>query len=691
MAGSISIPGVSNSYKTDELVEALMNAERIPLNREKENLETYKTQQTAWRVVNNKMSSLRESVRGLYSFDNPFNNKLADSSQEYAITASANRDAEDGSFQVEVISPATTDKFLSSNLDKNFQVPSGRYTFQVNDKSVDFKWKGGKLNEFVTALNKRNAGIIKATVIGVSSSEQALVIESLKTGEENRLEFKNAALDLATKIGMVHKTASEATSLPSNLSTLKSPDTVDATPQRGMPAISKSNVKQTSAGFTIPPRGGIEIPITEEIRNDPNQVIQFTLSSSEVEDITEKLNADYSEPDQMISGGVTFKGITVTNNPIPTALDKIPDIEKIILVPIQDGNSVFVRNSDGSETPVDLSKFRTNDQGQKEISIPMKEYPDGQSIVIRNSSTGRELAVSNPTSSDESKNRGFIPDHPVSIAQDAILKYEGITVTRPSNDIDDLIPSVTLHLKDKTEKNATITIKTDTETAKDALITFVGKYNQVITEINVLSQNKPEIVAELDYLSEDEQDEFMEKLGMFMGDSTLTTSKQNIQRIISNNYPSQDEDAVTMLSQIGISTNSATGSRGGYNPSQMRGYLEVDEKKLDESLEADIVSIKNLFGYDEDGDLIIDSGIAYLLDKQLNEYTRAGGILATKTSALDTKIKASNQNISKLESKLDQKEAELKYKYGVMEGTLNRLEGQSNSLKNFSNAGNGNR
>ena len=77
MADGLNIPGVSDKYKTNDLVKSLMEVERIPLKREEANLETYNKQQSAWRDINQKMSSLRESVKSLYSFENPFSNKLA--------------------------------------------------------------------------------------------------------------------------------------------------------------------------------------------------------------------------------------------------------------------------------------------------------------------------------------------------------------------------------------------------------------------------------------------------------------------------------------------------------------------------------------------------------------------------------------------------------------------------------------
>ena len=48
----IAIPGVSDKYKTNDYIDALMKKERIPLTREQESLDRYKEQQGAWRGMN---------------------------------------------------------------------------------------------------------------------------------------------------------------------------------------------------------------------------------------------------------------------------------------------------------------------------------------------------------------------------------------------------------------------------------------------------------------------------------------------------------------------------------------------------------------------------------------------------------------------------------------------------------------
>ena len=317
-----------------------------------------------------------------------------------------------------------------------------------------------------------------------------------------------------------------------------------------------------------------------------------------------------------------------------------------------------------------------------------KDYPDTVAIIIRNRNTGKAVSVSQ-MQAEPSKKDDFEYEavNPITVASDAEFKYEGITITRASNTVDDVVPNVTLHINDKTDKTATINIKADTESAKDALITFIGKYNQTLAEMNILSQNKPELIAELEYLTEDEKETKTKRLGLFQSDYTLSGGKSSLQRALSGNYKYSEDAEITMLSQIGISTN-ASGAGGGYNASQIRGYLEVDEKKLDSSLENHLDEIKNLFGYDSDGDLIIDSGIGYLVDKQLSAWVQSGGLIASRTATLDTKIQSSKKKIATLETQLQSKESELKRKYSQMESSLNSLQSQSDSINNTFNRSN---
>lgn len=685
MAG-INIPGVTNQYNTNETVEKLMQIERIPLTREQKTLDSYKAQQDAWRSVNRKMTELRDSVKTLYSFDNPFNNKITSSTEEYAITADATRKATYESFKVDVIQPATADRFLTSELDSDTKVPAGTYTYKINDKSITMRWKGGSLQDFSNALNRRGGELLKTRVIGASKGKKTLSIESQKTGSENRLTFEDDAKTFAESSGMIIRIKPKTIEFGTNRNDYRNiqPETPE---QERLPQISAANLKISGENVVVPPRGGYALSIPETVLGTPGTHIQFTIKKQDATDITVALNKQESKPVFPDSGTATFKDVTIRNAPIDASLPPEPEKKIKPLDPISTSDVLFVKMKDGSEKHISTPGLLSGEETK--IDISLDDYKNIDSLVIKNRNTGISLSVTSVSALNPSENRGFVPQHAISSADDAIIKYEGITIRRPTNTIDDVVPEVTLNVFDKTEKTATIAVKPDVESAKEALITFVGKYNQSLAEINILSQNKPKIIEELDYLSSDEKKEKQEKLGMFSTDSSLTSLKSALQTAASANYKFDENAKITMLSQIGIATNATNYS--GYTPSKLRGYLEIDEKKLDSELEKNLDDVRNMFGYDSDGDLIIDSGIGYKLDKQITAYVQSGGVFAMKTSSLDARIKSSEQKIARLETQMDDKEAELRTKYGQMEGALNSLESQQNTIKNFSNSGNNNR
>jgi flagellar hook-associated protein 2 len=145
-----------------------------------------------------------------------------------------------------------------------------------------------------------------------------------------------------------------------------------------------------------------------------------------------------------------------------------------------------------------------------------------------------------------------------------------------------------------------------------------------------------------------------------------------------------------MLAQIGISTN-ARSKGGGYEPSQLRGYLEIDEKALDTALETKLQAVRQLFASDTTGDLIMNTGIAVNLDTLVKPLVDIGGIISLKTNTIDSRISQDRRRIDTMERQLAAKETELKIQYSRMEEAYARMEQTSSSLDNFSQQSRNNR
>jgi flagellar hook-associated protein 2 len=278
---------------------------------------------------------------------------------------------------------------------------------------------------------------------------------------------------------------------------------------------------------------------------------------------------------------------------------------------------------------------------------------------------------------------------------------EGIEITRPTNVIDDLVPGVTLTVRGSSSKPVELKITGNTEAVKESIISFVGNYNRLIAEINVLTARSlnsgagynttvdDSVINELTYLTAEEKKEMQSRLGAFNGDLTLTNLKGHLMRTVTAPYPTSLERELSLLSQIGVSSNASRSS--GYNPSQLRGYLEIDEKTLDAALETKIPAIKELFASNTSGDIIADTGIAFNVDSLVRPFVETGGIISLKNSTLDSRISQDEKRVASLDRQLAAKEQDLRIQYARMESAYSRMEQMSKSLDNFSQQNRGGR
>ncbi|MBQ7612546.1 MAG: flagellar filament capping protein FliD [Spirochaetaceae bacterium] len=663
----ITIPGVSGGY--DNYIEALMKVERIPRDNAQKELDVYREKRLAWQSVNRLSNDLRTISNSLYSFNNPFSEKIVSSSEENAITATATREASNASFKIRVDRIAASDSFLSNPIEKNMNVPAGKYTFSVGDKMISFNWKGGNYRNFIETINKQGKDILTVSEIKTSKDSVSLLFKSEVSGAENRLEFEDDALTFALEKGI-----------------LKKNDT--------------SSVELDKTEFTVEPQSSERIAFSKSVKASEGAVLEITLNKETVTGTRTTAPQETSPIGQDTGaiqtfetlGSVSYQGVTITN-----------EVSSAGLLPYTQSPTTETMSGNGAQTQVpntqtmqSLDVFSLEStrgvlipmlpisevDGEQKIIVDLSEYGDVKALHINNANANVYLDIGHVRVYDPKTTGEYTASQPVSVAQDALINFEGIQIVRPTNSIDDLIPGVTLNLHDKTDSTANVDVKPDNELVKNAIIEFVAKYNSLLTEINILTQKKQEIVDEITYFSQDERDAALERLGIFAGDSTLNSLKNNLRMKVSSAYKAGDDNTIILLSNMGISTNANVG--GQIESSLLRGYLEIDEKKLDEAIQNNLGDIKTFFGFDADGDLLVDSGLAFSFYEQLSPYVQRSGIFASKTDSLDTQISSTTKKIAEYDKKLAQKEAQLKQKFSSLEGTLQDLQAQSDTIKNFS-------
>jgi len=651
----ISIPGVSSKYKSEETIQKLVKAESFKLDVMKKDMDKFDLQKSSWLGVNKAMADLRASVRVLYSFENPFNERTATSSAPDVITGTATRQAIEGTTHVEVLQLASPDRFISKEFAKNQQVPEGLYEFTVGPDKVSLRYHGGSVQDFAENLTKRAGGVLKASVVKTTPDSQVLVIEGAKSGASNALLFKQDSIKLGESLGLIQRS-------PSAGFVFSDTD--------GKQLTLKPNQNASldlPAGFSFDPAMELEIK-TKLIRNP-----EEAWSPPPV-----PLGPKLPPGPEAALKDVRIHDTTTEFPELPAIPVQKPPAE------VQDANILFSKSA-GTEkllAPVkDSNDFITT-------RYPLKELSSLDGIVIKNNNTFKILTVVDAKIVDPRARDDYKPVNPAATAQDAKLRIDGVVMTRTTNVVDDIIPGVTLTLQSVGTKPVNIKVDPDRKQVKDKIIEWVAKYNAVVREINVLTARSDDVavVDDLDFLSADEKTAYKKKLGLYQGDSTLNMARSRLSTIQSNAYQTRDAKLLSVLGQIGISTNAAgAGVAGSIQTSNLRGYLEINEKQLDKALDDHFFAIKDLFGSDTNGDLLVDSGVGYQMDTFLQSYVQSGGLITNRTNTIDSQVVAKKKEIDNYQAYLKRYESDLKSKYGQMESNLNQIESNSQGLKRLDN------
>ncbi len=162
-------------------------------------------------------------------------------------------------------------------------------------------------------------------------------------------------------------------------------------------------------------------------------------------------------------------------------------------------------------------------------------------------------------------------------AQDAVLKVNGLEITRDTNTVTGAINGVTLNLSKADSGNViNLNIGEDSGAVFSAIEEFVEGYNGLTETINTLTK----------YDSETGES------GLLIGDSTVRNVSSQLRNLMTNTVD-QLAGSIRSFSDIGIST-------------QFDGTLQIDAAKLNSAIASDTQAVEALFrpqGRPTDGDV----------------------------------------------------------------------------------------
>ncbi|MEK9873153.1 MAG: flagellar filament capping protein FliD [Betaproteobacteria bacterium] len=234
-------------------------------------------------------------------------------------------------------------------------------------------------------------------------------------------------------------------------------------------------------------------------------------------------------------------------------------------------------------------------------------------------------------------------------ATNASLTDNGISFTRESNQISDVIQGVNLNLTSTTDSNFTLTVDRDTSEAKGNIIAFVSMFNEASQEFRNLTNSETD--------------------GSLRGDSIFRSIVRNMRSIVIGTSTSPGS-SVSSLSDIGISID-------------RNGQLLFDEAKLDTALNDNYEDVISIFTADtNDQSRFSDdpAGIAGDLKNLIERVTASDGYLVTAEQALQTRTVEYNKELTALEERMKVVEERYNRQFLVMQNIIEEMNSTKESL-----------
>lgn len=245
-------------------------------------------------------------------------------------------------------------------------------------------------------------------------------------------------------------------------------------------------------------------------------------------------------------------------------------------------------------------------------------------------------------------------------AKDAVIKVDGITITKASNTITDAIQGVTLNLTKETATDVTtkLTLAQDNSTIKTALDNFVKAYNAVNKQItDSTAYNSTTGTA-----------------SVLTGDATTRSIQAQLRSTLSGAIAGAPA-GMSVLSDVGISF-------------QKDGTLSLDTAKLDKVLADPLKDVSKLFTKSSDSVVGFGSRVNTLVSSMIfgSDAVLNGRIDGINTSikGIGSQIQAQNLRLATIEKRYNAQFTALDTAISSMMKTSTFLTQQLSALSNNS-------
>jgi flagellar hook-associated protein 2 len=235
-------------------------------------------------------------------------------------------------------------------------------------------------------------------------------------------------------------------------------------------------------------------------------------------------------------------------------------------------------------------------------------------------------------------------------ALDSIIYVDGVTVSRATNTIDDVIKGVTITLKAAHEKPAeesdTLTVSRNASAVVSKVNSFVSAYNSVLGFFGA-------------YQSYDEKTKVA---GILLGDSTTNLVRNSLRNNMTNTVPGVG--SFNRLADLGITLND-------------EGKLEVNSSSLNSALDDHFDDVLQFFTKTTEGSEGFAVRMVDTLDAILNS---TDGTLAARTDGIQNSIDDIQDKVERVERRVSAWETRTRAQFQALEVLLAQFQATGDYL-----------
>jgi flagellar hook-associated protein 2 len=290
----------------------------------------------------------------------------------------------------------------------------------------------------------------------------------------------------------------------------------------------------------------------------------------------------------------------------------------------------------------------------------------GVTAQIINTGSGFTIVVSGQTGAQQSFTlgsddgtgtgvTGLAFDTALQSAADASFKINGLSVTRSSNTVNDVIDGVTLELFANTTGAARLDLNRDTTAIKSNISGLVAAYNDFEDTLKILSDRSSEV------------EEFG---GVLAGESLLRTIRNQVRDMLTRTS-STAGSTIQAARDVGLSID-------------RNGKLNLDESQLDAALQNNFSEVSTMFSAGTNNQSIYstaDAGLAGDAINRIEKMLLSSGAINTQSLSAASQVKQYQTKLTELEERMDKLLNRYIKQFSVMESIVGSSNTMRESLK----------